>query len=547
MRVAMKNRVRLNSKVKLSHFKQCLTLTVALACGCTTSAPVEKDQNQKTTNNDAHPQQQANELKADQEALKSSVFVALSKDSKELELWEKSEGWIKFYQGQSQEAIRAFEQELTGQDTAPQLIKVGRVRAMLELAVSYQHLVEINQFLINKWLTYERGRPNSSNHAQWYNLIEALYLSSEELSDSKENIRLTELKKLLEQSESSNVWFKALSNQESVPAKPQLSSDYRRWQSFIKAFKANQIDSAYKKLLKLNPNGELFTLSGEGEEPSLTIYDPRIPAMLTQFYAQLTLQNCTQLEFGSYYSGRAYELLKQSSKAIQAYQEALTAIETLSLNSKQNFIQHVLLTSHTSFNGFRDELKARILLLEQKQHTESSPQPKSAQSSLDQDNSSTSALLWQALNLSKDEDLPQLFPQRRRALGQIFATALEEAKGTQLNYVASLGLNDRWLDAMHYQYARLLIERDERVSALKTLNASEEAKAGSRLQGRNRLPRLLLSAYNQINMDRYRVGAKYFQRLKTQVPALSFILAMTGDILSGKSFENNGSRANVGQ
>ena len=145
------------------------------------------------------------------------------------------------------------------------------------------------------------------------------------------------------------------------------------------------------------------------------------------------------------------------------------------------------------------------------------------------------------------QTLPQLFPQRRRALGQAFSKALEEAKGPQLSYVASLGLGDRWLDELHYQYADLLVQRDQRVQALKVLNAAEEAKAGSRLQGRNRLPRLLLSAYNQLKMGRHRVSAKYFQRLKEKIPALSFVLVMTSDILSGKSFENNGSRANVGQ
>ena len=132
-------------------------------------------------------------------------------------------------------------------------------------------------------------------------------------------------------------------------------------------------------------------------------------------------------------------------------------------------------------------------------------------------------------------------------MGQIFSKVLENAKGAQLNYLASLGLSDRWLDELHYLYAGMLIKRDQRVQALKVLNATEEAKAGSRLQGRNRLPRLLLSSYNQLKMGRYRVSAKYFQRLKAKIPALSFVLVMTSDILSGKSFENNGSRANVGQ
>jgi hypothetical protein len=48
-------------------------------------------------------------------------------------------------------------------------------------------------------------------------------------------------------------------------------------------------------------------------------------------------------------------------------------------------------------------------------------------------------------------------------------------------------------------------------------------------------------------MGRQRVSSKYFQRLKEVLPALSFALMMTSDILSGKSFEQNGSKANAGQ
>ena len=91
-------------------------------------------------------------------------------------------------------------------------------------------------------------------------------------------------------------------------------------------------------------------------------------------------------------------------------------------------------------------------------------------------------------------------------------SALESEKGKNLDYIASLALSDRWLDELHYIYAVELVKRDDRVRALKTLNAAEEAKAGSRLQGRNRLPRLLLSVHNQLKMGRFRVAAKYFQR-----------------------------------
>ena len=531
------------------HFIKQLSVIAFMFSACTTAAPTD-EQGAVTPSADhksTSDQSVVQSLQADYKLLQNSIFVSLSKDAKDLELWEKSEAWIKLYQGQVHEALPTFETEIKAQDTVNPAIIVGKLRSQLELAVSYQHLNTVNQFLIKDWLSYERSRPDSDLHKQWYQLIEILYLSQNQ-QNALDQQSLKKLTLEAKKSEELSEWLSFLLEGGSSPANIKIETQYRRWQSFTKLLKAKKIAKAGKKLSKLKARGFIFTASGQGKIPDLEVFDPRIPRVLQDYYASAILESCKSVPFGSYYCARAHEILNETDLAIAHYKKAQQELQQLLNQAPQNYIEHVLLTSHTSFSGFEVELRARLHALGEKSTDQSGSktvkQEDSAKSELQK---STPDILWTAFSQDESQTLPQLFPERRRALGQIFSKALENGKGAQLNYLASLGLNDRWLDELHYLYAGMLIKRDQRVQALKVLNTTEEAKAGSRLQGRNRLPRLLLSSYNQLKMGRYRVSAKYFQRLKAKIPALSFVLVMTSDILSGKSFENNGSRANVGQ
>lgn len=542
------NKDDMERKLNLVYFIMNLSLCFLLLNACTTAAPTDEQAVGSTQNDKANADLELmRSLRADYEALKSSVFVALSKDAKDLELWEKSEAWIKLYQGQINSALPLFESELKAQTKNISAVMVGKLRTQLELALSYQQLSEINQFLMNKWLAYERSRPNSELHEKWYQLMELLHLtqySKDEQSQQKINKLRTQFANNNIQSE----WLSFLLDGGTSPDNVKVESQYRRWQSFVRLVEAKKLSKASKKLSKLKVSGLIFTAPGQDKIPDLKVFDPRIPEVLKEFYAASMLEECPTVAFGSYYCGRALEVLGEKKQAIIHHKKALVELDELRVKSaKSNFIEHVLLTSHTSLKSFKVEINARLKALgavevsdiEKKEVVALSKQNKALPSTVDQ--------LWSAYSQEQSQALPELFPERRRVLGQIFSQVLEEVKGPQLDYLASLGLNDRWLDELHYQYAKLLVNKDQRVKALKVLNASEEAKAGSRLQGRNRLPRLLLSAYNQLKMGRHRVSAKYFQRLKEKIPALSFVLVMTSDILSGKSFENNGSRANVGQ
>jgi hypothetical protein len=455
-------------------------LTVVLLNACTTAAPVDDSSSSSSSeqNTKVSTEKVAElSLVSDIEALKDSVFVALSKDAKDLELWEKSEAWIKLYQGQNDEAIQAFNTEIKAQGQVHPAINIGKVRAQLELAISYQHLSIINRFLIPSWLTYERSRPNSDLHAQWYQLIEILFLSQS--SDPKDQKAYEALLKQAKASPELSEWLDFLLEKGSSPKTAKIESQYRRWLSFVTLSDTNELDKASKKLSKSKPNGHIFTASGQGKIPDLQVFDPRIPQSLQNHYAQAVLQACSKLTFGSYYCGRAYEILGDSKQALSNYKNALKEHKDLLAKASQNYIEHVLLSTHSSFKGFADEIKARIKQLEfqhnlgskskeanPKQAIESpatsqaelSPDSKTSSELSSESEATTSELLWLAYAQEPTQNLPQLFPQRRRALGQAFSKALEEAKGPQLSYVASLGLGDRWLDELHYHYAALLVK-----------------------------------------------------------------------------------------
>jgi tetratricopeptide (TPR) repeat protein len=518
---------------------------VLMSLGCTTTAP-NPDQKSGVEGQPAEvdpDQLLLKTLAGDNQALTKSVFVSLSKDAKGLDSWEKSDGWVHLYQGQLTKALAAFENEIQSdqKDMASQA-EVGRVRTLLELSLSYQHIVEINQHLIMGWLSYERGRPNSSVHAKWYDVIELLHLQGLPLKTAQQTNRQDELINNLSVDAEMKDWSMFLVRGEQVsPSTPKIKSSYRRWMTFAKAVESSDLNLAQKKMRKLKTSGLILISKGEGQSPNLEVYDPRIPNVLARYYAKRALQICDSIEFGSFYCGRAYELLGDQDKARSKFKASLTQLDALLKQSYQHHIKHVLITAHTAMNGFKDEISHRLTILER---PEGKPVNVTSDPPLD---ITTSALVWGCLSTPQAQSLPSIFPERRRALGILYSQALEKAQGSQKNYVASLGLSDRWLDELHYLYAVELVKRDRRVRALKVLNAAEEAKAGSRLQGRNRLPRLLLSAYNQLKMGRHRVSAKYFQRLKENLPALSFVLVMTSDILSGKSFDSNGSRANAGQ
>ena len=498
---------------------------------------------------------------ADAVAMTRSYFVGLGQNSGSIRRWEESEGLIQFFQGNLTAAVNLLTQE--AQTTLDPTLVIVQVRSIIELAETYHHLMEIESYLIPQWLSYERGRPNAKEHLTWYHWIELVALTHVD-SRAKSQTRINQLKSELVQSSDMKDWEAfALDIASDVPSLPKRpASSYQRWVRFARAVKQHDLDRARKLFNKLKLKKPMLKVSGDSGS-SLKIYDPRVTRSLRDFYILQGLDACKKVQLGGYYCGRLHEIQGSLVNAQADYRLAQKQLSTLISDQKTILgTDHVVLSVHTELSGIRYELEARLARLAtqtktspHKGKTLSKPEALVNQplvTSTDQQevsrySLSTHQMLWRYFQDPQSLEEPHLFPTRRGALSLLASTALESSKGAMVNDVATFELIDRWLDEMHYRYAHILILRDDRVSAMKVLNASEEVKFGARLGGRNRLARLLLSAYTYLKMNQQRVTVKYLRRLQKDLPALSFALGMTSDVLSGKSFEQKEGNVTSGQ
>jgi tetratricopeptide (TPR) repeat protein len=528
---------------------------MTLACS---PSPRDQKKRQKKSNPD---QVMIQKLTHDAEFMKRSYFVMLGQDSQTIRRWEESEGLIQFFQGKLTSAVDTLGQEL--QESSDSTLMIAQVRALIELAETYGHLIEIESHLLPLWLSYERGRPNASVHLAWYDWVELVALISRSGASPDKSAtyhaRIDELKTKLAQAPEMKLWGEfALDLTADVPNKPQRpKASYQRWVKFARAVKEGKLDQAREVFKKLKLKKPMLKLPSGKTGSSLKIYDPRITKSLKDFYSQEGLQICQKIELEGYYCGRLHELQGDLTKARVAYQRAQAQLATLITNAKDTpSTSHLVLSTHTDLSGIQDELEARLKSLEEQVSASAAPTqtpPKQAVTpSSNGSKSPVSSLsspqeFWRHFQDPELLSTQHLFPRRRGALSLLASAALEASKGPAINDVGMFGLVDRWLDELHYRYARLLIDQDDRVSAMKTLNAAEEVKFGARLGGRNRLTRLLLSAYTYLKMNQQRVTVKYLRRLQNDLPALSFALGMTSDVLSGKSFEQKEGSVTSGQ
>lgn len=532
-----------------------LFFVILFSFGCTTTAPTGEGQAQSDYTEQRDPDRElASQLSTDAKALSESYFTSLVRDPKPIERWEENEGWIHLFQGQYAKAITAFEDALKGNPPAHTLMssKIGLVRAHLEQAEVYLELKRSEDFLFPQWIELERRRPTAKHYEPWYQWMESAFAergSKETLQAKYTHLASAEM----------SPWAQhAVRPQLDLPAQPsRVSSSYQRWVRFMISVSEEKWEDAGKHLKKALEVKAMLTLQGDEQRLPLKVFDPRITRSLLKYHLAQASSYCADIEMSGYYCGQALEMGSKPQEAISAYQKALSQLNALG-NQSAFQLEHLVLSTHLELSGFMIELQARIALLGGGV-LESAPSQ----------THSTSDSLWHALaqpiSAPQANPFPQLFPERRRALGILASTAMAhpslarqtsspssetstpKGESQSLDYIASLGLVERWLDSMNYRYAIRLVDLDQRVRASKVLNSTEEARAGKRLQGRNRLNRLLLNAFNFLKMEQLRVAVKYFQRLKSDLPPISFSLEMTSDLLSGKSFDQRDRQASQGQ
>lgn len=529
----------------LGHFG-CL---VCVLLGCTTPIPVDQNQSLETSKQVDY---QVSSIDRSALTRPDSLLTRLAQDASALDQWEQSDGWVMYYQGKLTEAIKAF--------GAPNPSSaLGLARAHLELADSYDSLARSTEQVAHEWLKLERQSPHAALYERWIDWTELSLLTMSSSSAKQANALLERLSALPEM----EAWVKVAQAPNPEHCPDQASRSYRLWLEFaqlVSIAKSGDRDALLKarkreaRLMKRQGRAliqPIFSLQPDPQHPEHKVFDLRLAAVHRDYHALEALEALSQLSepWGALLRARARDLLGDYQRAV----ELLSALLRAENSSQPPSDAFLLLTSNLSQDDVFNETRARLA---------------GAHCSLGQLDRATTLLkrlwadgpttinmtiwsLWAAARCpraSEDivkmtDDQLKLFPRSRRPLSQV---ASDQVQGPAAGRLASLGIADRWLDELQYQYAWAMSALDKRVPALNALSSAEDSRAPMRLGGRNRLHRLALSATHQINLRRLRVASKYFLRFREQLPAVAALAEMTSDVLSGTSFSVTG-QVNAGQ
>lgn len=521
---------------------------------CTTPIPVDPNQPKE---NQKEEKDLVSKEDLTQLTQTTSLFSKLAQDPTTLDQWEKSDGWVMYYQGKLHEAIEAFG------SPNPQN-GLGLARAHLELADSYQHFAESTERVVQEWLMLERQSPHAERYALWLDWTELTIKVHIEGLSALNHEGLKQLNTRLISHPEMHQWAKVAVelNPDHQPA--QASQSYRLWLEFAqqvtRAKTGNQeaLKIARKKQSRLMKRQgraliqPVYSTQPDPQHPEHKVYDPRLASIHRDYHALEALEALSSLSsdpWSKLLQARASLLLKNYAHAIELLASIIQEEKTLTPPSDA----FLLLTSNLSQAEVLNETRARLVhahcaLNQLEQATSSYDQLRSiSPQSINQNIWS----LWASATCPKliggtaqmTEDQLKLFPQVRRPLIQAVS---ERIKGPAAERLASLGVAERWLDELQYHYAWAMSTLDHRVPALKALSSAEDSRSPMRLGGHNRLHRLSLSATHQINLRRLRVASKYFLRLREQLPAVAALAEMTSDVLSGTSFSVTG-QVNAGQ
>lgn len=523
----------------------------ALSCvACTSPAP-EGVAEQKAQSQREQEAQERVSLDADARALSdpASLLSSLAARPAPLDEWEASDGWVAFFKGQLAVAAESFRDRLTA-TPADLSARLGAARAYLELAEAYSTAAALTDRVAVDWLSVERQSPHAALYAAWYDWVELAVSQGDLAAREALKGRLASLS-TPEMAE----WAQVALSADPGAAPSDASAEYRPWLAFARAVEQGEPAKARKLLERLKLRAPIFVArAGEGT-PSQSVYDPRLARVAATYYA---LEAREVLGAEPLADPWAPLLSAQVSAALGDHAGALALLTPLDALTVAPSAHLLLLSPNLTLEDARAEARARrvsaLYALGRDVEAEAvlSAWP-------DAPTLSTPQRVWRLWALASaarvhperapslaaglSDELKALLPTRRRPLARL---AAEGVKGEAAQRLNSLELTERWLDAQHHRFAEAAVWLDLRVSALNALNAAEDPSAPLRLGGRNRLSRLSLSALNQIQLSRHRVASKYFLRLREDLPALATLAEMTGDVLSGSSFNGSGD-VNAGQ
>ena len=504
-------------------------------------------------------QKQKNSFTADEiNTLKASLFVTLTGKTDVIQRWEQSNAWIAYYQGQLYQALELFAQ----QSKLSELDAIAVARIHLDLSEIYQNLEDIQRLLLAEWLKSEQGRPRADLHKMWYQWI-AYGMQKLLTPDSKTSNHDTANQPEATFTDEMKPWVQLLTHVDDADVPDQASTAYRKWFSFYKHVSKGNWDKADRLWKRLKLSTPMIKVKGQGDIPALAVYDVRVLSSVQKYHAHMAIRTSKDLQgWGQLIHTQALMQAKKHTKAYQVVQTLLKKVpqttpeEILVLNSvTQEQELHIKAMAYTSVLAHKlGESKACEAWLQKVKdfryqfdhsHSEDTNQKASkASMSLVQ----SVWYYWARSFMDQKSKVPQALLSKRRAYIQKTLDLVKTESKTPNGFqsVAGLGMVERWLDQLYFRLAEATFRTDQRVYAFNILKSLEDLTAAMRLQGRNRLNRLILIAFNQLKMNRYRVTSKYFNRIRKEFPAIKSLIEMTSDLLSGKAFLNQ-EKVNAGQ
>jgi hypothetical protein len=518
----------------------------------------------KTTTVNSNKKQQHAISSHDQEALRHSLFMRLSADQSAIRRWEKSDAWVAYYQGQLYQAIEAFNEKPPPLNTSDY---IALARIHLSLSESYGTLYEIQKHLLKEWIDAEQKRPRADLHRPWYQWVE--YAMRQQAGQKPQTTFAEDMQ----------AWQVIIDSPLTAEVPDEASTAYKRWFSFYQASLASNWSKANKKWKRLKLQHPMFKAKGKDEIPALPVYDIRVIPSVQKYHAAMAIQYSKSLEsWGQLLHARALSLYGSHSQAYQVLKQLIAkppmnaSVDLLVLNastqSNELQIQTLAYAAVEAHYLHLDKEKYQYLeMLDSFKYTlpKVLPSPKAKAkakakpnlegkkqvslnsniaSKTDASQRSNMTLVqqvwyyWARSYLEPKNKIPEDMVAKRRVFIQQTLDLVKNESKVEGGFqsVASLGIVERWLDQLYFRLAEASIRSDQRVYAFNILKSLEDLGASMRVQGRNRLNRLILIAFNQLKMNRYRVTSKYLNRIRKELPVIKSLIEMTSDLLSGKAF-----------
>ncbi len=441
------------------------------------------------------------DTKADQAAVRASWLARLVSNSKPLiELAGTSPGWRSFFIGDPGAALTAFEASLAEGKPA---VRIGAARSALELAEAHLAIGEIVRQVTPVLLKAQASRPDAAKTAAARAFVQARL----EGKDAGEVEGSTEA--------------------------------YAHRSALKRMIGEGKLKAARKRLERIDPKQDDIEV-GEGKE-MIGFRDPSAADAPAAVYAAIALESLAGVgDWAAVLRAEALLVLGRHAEAEGELAKLLAALPKTP--------PPLALTVMTGTLDAEDlRWKAVALQAVAKARAGDVAGAKALAKTVPADRIGRKVFAAWALSLCDEKVDAEAFPSDRGVLSRAVQASLQGlAKRDGAADVAELLLVERYVDALQRRFASALKRGGQPAVAVKMREGAEDKSASAAPSARNRLPSLLRTALDNVDIGRPRVSLKYLTRSSERLPAVAGAVEMLRDLLTLRSMQSGGG-ATTGQ